>query len=85
MPAPGIQSGEPRATKAERAHLTTALPGGPQKGIFEQQQRLKAADFRYLSKENPQRNSLNENIFELRTWISIEKMSGEALVMINES
>ena len=30
MSIPGIRTGEPRAAKAERAHLTTAPPGQPQ-------------------------------------------------------
>ena len=30
MSTPGIQTGEPQATKAEREHLTAAPPGWPQ-------------------------------------------------------
>ena len=29
VPAPGIRAREPRAAEAERAHLTTAVPGRP--------------------------------------------------------
>ena len=34
MSAPGIQTGEPQAAEAERAHLTAAPPGRPQEGSF---------------------------------------------------
>ena len=34
MSTPGIRTGEPRAAKAERAHLTAAPPGWPQEACF---------------------------------------------------
>ena len=36
MSTPGIQTGEPQATKAEHAHLTAAPPGRPLNVCFYQ-------------------------------------------------